>query len=247
MSPKVVGVIPARLNSKRFYGKVLFKYRGKPLIQYLYEELLKSKVMDSVIIATDNLEVKRAVELFGAKVVMTPSNVRTGSDRTAYAAKSVKADIYVNVQGDALGISHSKLDRAIKEFSADQRAEYGTIAREIEDDKELLSSDAVKVVLTNEDHAAWFSRQPIPHVRNPRSGQLSNQSKFYYHIGVYMYRRPALLRFASWNSTPCERAESLEQLRILENGKKIKVFVTDMKTVSVDSPKDVLKLKKVYN
>lgn len=245
MAAKVVGVIPARLDSKRFYGKVLFNYRGKPLIQYLYEELSKSKVMDPVIIATDSDKVRLEAEKFGAEVVMTPKNMRTGSDRVAFAAKSVRGDVYVNVQGDALGLDHRDLDKAIKRFVVDSKSEYGTIARKIDNDSELNDHDAVKVVLKMNQTAGWFSRQPIPHLRHPKPGKFSKQHGFYYHIGVYFFKREALKRFASWATAVSEKAESLEQLRILENGRNIKVFITNMKTVSIDSPKDITKLGKV--
>lgn len=247
MAPKVVGVIPARLDSGRFYGKILFNYRGRPLLWYLYSELSKSKVMDRLIIATDNKKVEQVANDFGAEVMMTPRKMRTGSDRVAQVMKSVDGDIFVNVQGDAFGLKYSDLDLSIKKFVKDSSLEYGTLARRLDSDAELKSPDAVKVVIKKNGDAGWFSRSPLPYLRQTENKPQSKQFNYYYHIGVYFFRRAALQQFALWASTPNEKAESLEQLRILENGKNIRVFLTNMKTISVDSPKDVKKLRKVLN
>ncbi len=247
MAPQVVGVIPARLDSTRFYGKVLFNYRGRPLLWYLYTALSKSKVVDRLIIATDNKKVAHVAEEFGAEVIMTSPKMRTGSDRVAQVMKSVEGEIFVNVQGDAFGLKYSDLDQYIKKFVKDSQLEYGTLARKIESDAELKSPDAVKVVMKNNGDAGWFSRSPLPYIRHAGKKPQSQQFNYYYHIGVYFFRRAALQQFALWASTPNEKAESLEQLRILENGKNIRVFLTNMKTISVDSAKDVKKLRKVIN
>jgi len=247
MALKVIGVIPARMDSKRFYGKVLFNYRGKPLIWYLYEELSKSKVMDRVIIATDNNKVRKTAEGFGAQVVMTKGKLRTGSDRVAQVMNTVEGDIFVNLQGDVFGLKSSALDNALAKFTSNPVLEYGTLARPIGSEKELNSPDSVKVVLKNNGDAGWFSRYPLPFIRNSSKKPISKHFNFYYHIGVYMFRRESLKNYAEWPQSPCEKAESLEQLRILENGKNIRVFLTNVKTISVDSPKDVKKLKDVLN
>jgi len=247
MAARVVGVIPARMDSKRFYGKILYNYQGRPLLYYLFAELSKSKVMNQLIIATDSSQVQRAASLFGAEVVMTSKNIRTGSDRVAAVMKRVKGDIFVNVQGDVFGLKHAVLDKALKKFLNNSSWEYGTLARKIDSDQEALDPDAVKVVLKENGDAGWFSRYPLPFLRHPDKRDRTKQASFYYHIGVYMFRKRALEQYARWKSTPHEKAESLEQLRILENGRNIRVFTTNMKTVSVDSPKDLIKLKDVLN
>lgn len=247
MALKVIGVIPARMDSKRFYGKVLFNYRGKPLIWYLYEELLKSKVIDRVIIATDNIEVRKTAEAFGAQVVMTKGRHKTGSDRVAQVMDTIEGDVFVNIQGDIFGLETAALDNAISKFVSDPALEYGTLARRIGSERELNSPDSVKVVLKNNGDAGWFSRYPLPFVRNFSKKPDFRHFNFYYHIGVYMFRREALKKYAEWPQSPCEKAESLEQMRILENGKNIRVFMTSNKTISVDSAKDVKKLKEVLN
>ena len=247
MALKVIGVIPARMHSKRFYGKVLFDYQGKPLIWYLYQELAKSKVMDRVVIATDNNKVRKTAEGFGAHVVMTTGKLQTGSDRVAQVMDSVEGDIFVNIQGDVFGLKSAALDTALGKFSSIPTLEYGTLARKIGTDKELNSPDSVKVVLKSNGDAGWFSRYPLPYIRCSSKKPISKHFNFYYHIGVYMFKSGALKEFAGWAQSPCEKAESLEQLRILENGKNIRVFLTNLKTVSVDSPKDVKNLKEVLN
>lgn len=247
MAAKVIGVIPARLDSKRFYGKVLFNYRGKPLIQYLHSELSRSKAIDRLIIATDNAQIKKACEGFGAEVVMTPKKMRTGSDRVAEISKSVKGDIFVNIQGDAFGLECGKLDKAIRKFKSDSNLEYGTLARKLGSESELNDPAAVKVVLKKNGDAGWFSRSPIPFVRPPGNRAWTSVNTYLYHIGVYFYRSKALQRFSRWPTGNCEKAESLEQLRILENGGNIRVYVTNMKTISIDSPQDIKKLGKALN
>lgn len=247
MAAKVIGVIPARLDSKRFYGKVLFNYQGKPLIQYLHSELSKAKAIDRLIIATDNIKVCRACEAFGAEVVMTHKKMRTGSDRVAEVMKSVDGRIFVNVQADSIGLKSEILDGAIKKFKSDSSLEYGTLARKLNSDSELNDPDAVKVVMKKNGDAGWFSRSPIPYVRHSGNRAWTSHNKYFYHIGVYFYRRSALQRFAQWPTGGYEKAESLEQLRILENGQNIRVFITSMKTISIDSPDDVKKLGKVLN
>jgi 3-deoxy-manno-octulosonate cytidylyltransferase (CMP-KDO synthetase) len=246
MSPKVVGVLPARLDSKRFYGKVIYNYRGKPLLYYLYSEFSKSKVIDRLIIATDHKKVKNVAESFGAEVMMTGKNLKCGTERTAEIANHVKADIYLNIQADVFGLKHTTLDRTIKEFKKDLKAEYGTLARRIEEDAELVSPDSVKVIINEKDNAGWFSRYPIPYLRHSLKKPRSEQHDYYYHIGVYLFKRGALKQFANWKRSENEKAESLEQLRILDNDKNIKVYLTRAKTVSVDSPQDLKKLKEVY-
>ena len=247
MAPRVVGVIPARLDSKRFFGKVIYSFRGHPLLYYLYSEFSKSKVIDKLIIATDNNRVKATAEKFGAEVVMTSKRLKCGSERVVEVAGKVRGDIYLNIQADVFGLKHQTLDKALAKFQKDKSAEFATLARKIESDRELMNSDAVKVVMQKDNNAGWFSRYPIPYLRESLKKPRVKQFDYYYHIGIYMFKAAALKQFANWTATPNEKAESLEQLRILDNGKRIKVYLTKAKTVSVDSPGDLKKLKKVFN
>jgi len=213
----------------------------------LYSEFSKSKVIDKLIIATDSKKVQATAEEFGAEVVMTSKYLKCGTERVAEVASKVRGDIYLNIQADVFGLKYSSLDNALEKFKRDSPAEFGTLARKIEHDAELVNPDSVKVVLKEDKDAGWFSRYPIPYLRHSLEKPRVKQFDYYYHIGVYMFKRAALKQFAKWQPTPNEKTESLEQLRILENGKNIKVYLTKAKTVSVDSPRDIKKLKEVFN
>ncbi len=243
---KVTAVIPARLDSKRFPGKVISQYKKNPLIYYVYNEISKAKKIDSLIIATDNNEIKSVVEGFGGEVIMTSKRHRTGSDRVAEVIKKTGGDIILNIQADNFGVKAKVLDKAITEFTQKRSLKYATLASKITDDKELLDPNLVKVVLSNDDFGLWFSRYPIPYLKSGKIKNKSAQQNFYGHIGIYFFRKQGLMKYAGWKRSTYEKAESLEQLRILENGAKIKVFKTKMKSVSVDAPKDVKKLSHIY-
>ena len=243
MTFKTVGVIPARMESERFYGKVLYPYKGMPLLYYIYNEVSKSKSVDRFIVATDSREIETQAREFGAEVIRTNGKYNTGSDRVAAVMKKVTADLYINVQADLFGLKSAAIDRVVKDFKNNSTLKYGTLARKIKNDRELKDPNSVKVVLKKNKNAGWFSRQPLPYLMRPLKKALSSQADYYYHIGVYFYRRQALREFASWKQTPCEKAESLEQLRILENDRNMRVYLTDTKTVSIDSPADINKIK----
>jgi 3-deoxy-manno-octulosonate cytidylyltransferase (CMP-KDO synthetase) len=138
------------------------------------------------------------------------------------------------------------LDRVIEKMKQDKKLHYATLAFRIDDDRDLFDPDLVKLVMNSEERALWFSRFPVPFLRSAEDNKRTKQFKFYGHIGVYFFRGPALKAFAGWHRTPCEKAESLEQLRVLENGGEMRVFTTRLKIVSVDSPKDLKKLDKIY-
>ncbi|MCH7946962.1 MAG: 3-deoxy-manno-octulosonate cytidylyltransferase, partial [candidate division Zixibacteria bacterium] len=206
MSFKTVGVIPARMESKRFYGKVLYPYKGKPLLYYIYNEVSKAKKVDRFVVATDSQEIESAVREFGAEVIRTSGRCKTGSDRVAAVMQEIPADLYINVQADLFGLKSAVLDRVIMDFSRDSKLKYGTLARKIRNDRELKDPNSVKVVLKKNKEAGWFSRQPLPYLQSALKKTLSSQAYYYYHIGVYFYRRSALKEFAGWQQTPCEKA-----------------------------------------
>jgi len=243
---KIIAVIPARMDSKRFPGKVAFLYNDKPLIYYVYNEISKSKKVDRLIVATNSKEIQSVVEGFGGEVIMTSSRHQTGSDRIAEVIKKTSGDIIVNIQADNFGVKAGVLDKAITEFISNRNLQYGTLAYKIKDDRELMDPNLVKVVLSDEDYGLWFSRYPIPYLKSGNKKNQSAQHSFYGHIGIYFYRKQGLMKFAGWKRSICEKAESLEQLRIIENGEKIKVFKTKMSSVSVDAPEDVKKLSHLY-
>lgn len=251
MSSKVLAVIPARLGSTRFPGKMLYSHRGKPLLYYVWHQVQKARTVDRTIIATDSDEIARAAREFGAEVVRTSKRHQTGSDRVAEAAAGSTESIVVNVQGDSFGLRPGLLDKVIAAMKSDRSIKYATLARPIKTDAELFNPNVVKVVV---DHAGrtgrtghagralWFSRFPLPYLQQSEQKNRHRQFKFRAHIGLYFFRRPALEQFASWKRTPLEKAESLEQLRILENGGVMTVFGTTARTFSIDTPDDLKKI-----
>jgi len=246
MAPTVIAVIPARLNSKRFSNKVIYPYQGKPLLFYVYNEARKARRIDRVIVASDSRQVLKAVTDFGGEALLTSSRHRTGSDRVAEVMQRVGGDIVVNIQADNLGLKARILDGTIKRLTSNPRIEFATLARRLDTDKELHSPNIVKVVVAADGTALWFSRSPIPYLQSADKKNKAELFPFLAHIGVYFFRRRGLERFTGWKRSPLEKAESLEQLRVLENGGKLTVFKTAMRSVSVDTPQDLKKLKRIY-
>lgn len=242
MKEQVVGIIPARLDSKRFPRKVAYSYRGKPLLFYVWKSFAKSKEINRLIIATDSDEVCRIAEGFGAEVMLTSGRHRTGSDRAAEVMGKIKGSLVVNIQADNFGLKASVLDKVIGTMKADRSIQTATLARRIDNDKDLVNPDVVKVVTGTDNQALWFSRYPIPYIQRPQRGSRVGQYPFLEHIGIYFYRRKVLEAFAGWKRTQTEKTESLEQLRVLENGVGMRVFVTRAQSVSVDAPEDLKKL-----
>lgn len=247
MKPRVLAVIPARMHSQRFSAKILYPYRGKPLLFYVWKEALGAAEIDRLVIATDSGEIARVAESFGAEVFSTSARHQTGSDRVAEVADSLGGDIIINIQGDNFGLKRAVLGRVIRQMKDDRSIEIATLARRIESDEELFDPNLVKVVVSRNGLAHWFSRYPLPYLVNHDNRPRVKQHKFCGHIGVYFFRRSALRTFARSRRSPLEKAESLEQLRFLEEGLEVRVFTTSMRAVSVDSPSDVKKLACIYN
>jgi 3-deoxy-manno-octulosonate cytidylyltransferase (CMP-KDO synthetase) len=246
-------IIPARYESTRFPGKPLCPLKGVPIIQHVYENSKRARRADEVIVATDSELILERVETFGGKAVMTDKRHRTGTDRIAEVATSLDADIIVNVQGDEPLIRPEMIDDVIDVLN-DQRASMGTLIKKIEDPQEITNPNVVKVVFDRELFALYFSRAPIPFQRDewksiyeiqPASGgQESKIQKFYKHIGIYSYRKTALLSLASLEQTELEKQEKLEQLRALEHGMRIKLKETSFETCGVDTPEDLERVEK---
>ncbi len=246
MAHRVLAVIPARLGSKRFPEKVIYPFNGKPLLFYVHRQVLKAKRIDRVVIATDNDTIAGAGRQFGAEVIKTSRRHQTGSDRVAEVAAKMGGAFIINVQADNFGLKPSALDTLIERMIDDRKIRFATLARRIDSDRELFSPDLVKVVIGPDGDALWFSRLPLPYLQDTRRTKRCGEFPFLGHIGVYGFRREALRRFTSWKRTPLEKAESLEQLRILEHGEKIRVFKTGIKSVEVNSPDDLKKLRRIY-
>ena len=236
---RVLGIIPARWGSTRFPGKPLHLIAGKPLLQHVWERSRRAKKLDEVIIATDDFRIAEAAFNWGAEVAMTSSKHTSGTDRAAeVAAKAKKFAHVINIQGDEPLVDPRLIDRLVCEMQRDRTLEMITAAHPFADPRDADSPDQVKVVLNHSGDALYFSRARIPF---SRSGSVTRP--FFRHQGIYGYTRKLLLRFVRWKSSPLERAESLEQLRALENGVRIHVLVTRTGTPGIDTPADAVGLE----
>jgi 3-deoxy-manno-octulosonate cytidylyltransferase (CMP-KDO synthetase) len=234
-SLQTIAIIPARFASTRFPGKALADLDGRPMIEHVYRRVAQSRVVSRVIVATDDLRIAKAVNGFGGEVRLTRADHPSGTDRLAEVATKLDCDIVVNVQGDEPLLDPRAIDEAVAPFSADAGVHMTTLYRRITDHEELKNPNIVKVTLDRAGFALYFSRSPIPYVRDPRGGW----PPLYRHIGLYAYRRSALLVLAALEPTPLERAESLEQLRALEHGIRIKAVETTHDSIGVDTPEDL--------
>lgn len=217
------------------------------MIQRVYERARQSKLIERLIVATDDERIAGVVRQFGGEVALTPPEIRSGSDRVAYAAKNLaEGDIIVNVQGDEPLIAPEMIDQAIQPLIDDPSIPVGTLVRKIDSGEELLNPGIVKVVLDENGFAMYFSRSPIPYARDAtRMEEWHMHHQYFKHIGLYVYRRSFLLKFAGWDESPLERVEKLEQLRILEHSYRIKTAVTTFDSIPVDTAEDVERVKKL--
>ncbi|HED06284.1 MAG TPA: 3-deoxy-manno-octulosonate cytidylyltransferase [Ignavibacteria bacterium] len=245
----IVGIIPARFASTRLMGKPLANIGGKPMIRHTYESVLNSKLLDKVIIAVDDEKVKQVVNSFGAEAVLTSKKIATGSDRIAKVAMNYpSANIIVNIQGDEPFINSEMIDQAIEPLLFDPSVKVSTLAKKIENVEEFRSPSVTKVVFDYQNFALYFSRSPIPFVRDAKNDyERINKADIYKHIGLYVYRREDLLYFTSLLQTDLERIEKLEQLRILENGFKIKIVITEFESLAVDTQEDLERARLYYS
>ncbi len=236
---KVVGIIPARYASTRFPGKPLALIKGKPMIQRVYEQALKSK-LDAVVIATDDVRIADAVMDFGGQYVMTSPNHRSGTDRCCEALDLLKTkyDAVVNIQGDEPFIDPKQIDLLVDLIVRDDTP-LASLAKRIDDADDLFSPNAVKVVVNQEGNALYFSRNPIPFMRNVDRDEWLAKGRFYKHIGIYAYKADVLHQVAHMEPSALEQAESLEQLRWLENGLAIRMALSDAENISIDTPDDL--------
>jgi 3-deoxy-manno-octulosonate cytidylyltransferase (CMP-KDO synthetase) len=248
---KISAVIPARYGSTRFEGKPLADILGKPMIQYVYEGVRRSKLIDEVIVATDDQRILEAVQAFGGEAIMTSPTHVTGTDRVAEVVRKLKSEIIVNVQGDEPLIHGKFIDKAIRSLLVDDDLQMSTLMTRIEEVRDWLNPHIVKVVVDQKNFALYFSRSPIPFPRDLQIGRLESNpfgtnrplpKRVFKHIGVYVFRRKFLLAFSKMKVTPLEKLEKLEQLRALENGYRIRVTPVDYEPLSVDTPEDLQKV-----
>ncbi|MEW5694072.1 MAG: 3-deoxy-manno-octulosonate cytidylyltransferase [Candidatus Hydrogenedentota bacterium] len=250
---RILGVIPARYYSTRFLGKPIVSILGKPMVQYVYEQARRSKNLEEVIVATDDTRIEEVVKKFGGKAVLTSPEHTTGTDRLTEIAFEMGKDydIIVNIQGDEPLIEHRIIDQCIEPFRNDFKAQdVVTLVHTIKKEEDLKNPNVVKVVTDKEGFALYFSRSMIPFPFQLYKDGLKFEEAYkftvlYRHIGIYAYKRDFLMELASWKPTPLEMIENLEQLRILENGKKIRVVETEYESVGVDIPEDLRKVEEI--
>jgi len=211
------------------------------MIEHVYRRTALSKSLSQVIVATDDLRIATRVNEFGGKVRLTKPTHQSGTDRLAEVAATLDCDIVVNVQGDEPLIDPRSIDEVVAPFRSDRGLQMATLFRRIHESSELTNPNITKVVVDRGGFAMYFSRAPIPHIRDPRGGW----PPMYRHIGLYAYRRSALLVLASLEPTPLERAESLEQLRALEHGIRIKAVESAYEAFGVDTPEDLQQVRRL--
>ena len=241
---RAVGIIPARWGSTRFPGKALHPIAGKPLLRHVWERCRRAKKLEQIIIATDDFRIAEAAFDWGAEVAMTSANHASGTDRIAEVARKLKRFSHIiNVQGDEPLVEPKLIDRLVRELQRDKNLEMITAAHPFEDPDDATSPHQVKVVLDQTGSALYFSRALIPsgglQTLGRKQGRFGKRPSLYFrHQGIYGYTRDLLLRFVRWKTSPLERAESLEQLRALENGVRIQVVMTGSGSPGVDTPAD---------
>lgn len=235
---KVIGVIPSRYCAQRFPGKPLALIAGVPMIVRVVRQAQKAKRLSEVWVATDDDRIAQVVEKAGARAVLTPPSLPSGTDRIAYAVRGQKAGIVVNIQGDEPVMAPAAIDAAVEVLQKDRRVLMSTVVIPLADRKEWLDPNVVKAVLGPRGDVLYFSRAPIPH---PRDGGMPLAYK---HMGLYGYRPTWLQLMATLKPTPLELTEKLEQLRAMENGVLIRAAVRKVESIAVDVPADVKKVEK---
>ena len=243
---KFIGIIPARYASTRFPGKPLAMLGGKPVIQRVYEQV--DGILDAAIVATDDERIEAAVKAFGGRVVMTGTHHKSGTNRCfeAYTKVAEEYDVIVNIQGDEPFIQPQQLEAIKNCFESDAQTQIATLVKPFEagDGLERLECpNSPKVVLNEKGYALYFSRSVVPYLRGVEKERWLECHTFYKHLGIYAYRAGLLETLTTLPQSPMEKAESLEQLRWLENGYRIKVGITDIETIGIDTPEDLERAK----
>jgi 3-deoxy-manno-octulosonate cytidylyltransferase (CMP-KDO synthetase) len=237
----VLAIIPARYQSTRLPGKALADIAGRPMIEHVYRRASRASRIAGVVIATDDMRIVEAAEAFGGVAIMTRSVHRTGTDRLAEIAAALPCDLIVNVQGDEPFLDPAVIDAVVEPLQTDPTIEMGTAARRLRDLDELSNPNMVKVVTDCRGFAMYFSRAPIPFGRDH-----SSMDDARIHVGLYVYRRETLLRLSRLAPSRLEQLESLEQLRALENGMRIRVVDTEYSSTEVNTPEDLERVRQQY-
>jgi len=231
---KVIALIPARYNSTRFPGKLMANLSGKTVIRRTYEQAVGMNIFSEVYVITDSEIIFNEISSFGGKALMSKDIYETGTDRIAEIANGLEADVFINIQGDEPFIAKEPLAKIIEQFKDDEVKVCSLV--QLLRDKELIENpNYVKVVLDKNNDSLYFSRSPIPYLRDNYQFQ-----SFYEHVGVYAFRKNELMMFAEWEQTELEKAEKIEALRFLENGVKIRMLVTEYMGIEIDTPEDLI-------
>ncbi len=241
---EILAIIPARFDSHRFPGKVIAELAGKPLVVHTYERTIQAKCISKAVIATDDQQVADALAPYDIEVVMTSPDHPSGTDRIAEVARTSTADIIVNVQGDEPMLDPITIERAVEAMLQNPNLQMATAKHAITNPDDIQNPNVVKVVTDQNGMALYFSRSPIPHTRDI-TDQSPDHPVYWQHIGLYVFRRSFLLDYAAMEPTELEGLEKLEQLRVLENGHQIAVVETDFKSIGVDTPEDLERVRKL--
>jgi len=238
-----VAVIPARYASTRFPGKALADIAGRPMIEHVYRRAAAARTVDAVIVATDDERIADAVRTFGGTVRVTSAAHATGTERIAEVAAALDCDLVVNLQGDEPLIEPAAIDEAVEPFRDDAGLLMTSLCQRFRPSDDVRDPHVVKVVMDQHGRALYFSRSPIPFFRGTAADQ--QQAGPYRHIGLYVQRREFLLKVAALEPTPLERAEALEQLRVLEHGYSIRMVETRHDSIGVDTPEDLARVRRL--
>lgn len=239
---KALGIVPARFSSSRFPGKPLAMIAGKTMIQRVCERAGMARSLSGVIVATDDDRIFSCVSSFGGKALMTSPACASGTDRIAEASAALDAEVILNIQGDEPLLEPAALDLLVSLFENDPNLRYGTLVTPVVSENELASPNVVKTVMDRNDNCLYFSRSPIPFLR----GLSFRDVRFWRHIGIYGFRRDFLFEFGKLPQGDLEKAESLEQLRAIENGVPVKAArIPDWRGISVDAPEDLVAVEEI--
>jgi len=239
---KILGIIPSRYESSRFPGKPLIDIAGKSMIQRVYEQSLKSNMINELVVATDDERIFKHVKSFGGNVMMTSSEHTSGTDRCGEVIQEYTGfDIVINIQGDEPLIRPEQLDELLMSFK-NSDIKLATLVKEMTNIDDVLNPNRIKVVLDKENNGIYFSRSPIPYIANTETKEWMSKAKFWKHIGIYAWRSDILEKLIKLPKTDLEKHESLEQLRWIYNGYKIATVQTNIETPNIDVPEDLKKV-----
>ncbi len=243
-----LGIIPARYGSTRLPGKPLLEIGGMPLILHVLKQAQQAASLRQVLVATDHRAIVATVQSAGGQAVLTPEHLQSGTDRCAYAAKDLNDEIIINIQGDEPFIDPAAIDQVVHLLRNNKKADMATLVRKLDTPGDLTDPHKVKVAVSREGKALYFSRSAIPFCREVDDPeQWPEHGDYFIHLGLYGYRKDFILRFCSWAPTPLERTEKLEQLRALEMGAEILIEETDMKPFGIDTEEDLHRARKKFD